>query len=142
MTAEEYLGQIRWLDDRIRFNLRSVENLRQMAESISPPSPDAGRVRTSKAEEAPYAPLIRNIRDLQTELNDEVDRLVDLRRQAREVIHTLGDNELEMILNHYYIEGMGWERIGSEMHMDRSTALRKHDRAIARIVVPEDAIRI
>lgn len=142
MTVEEYLGQAKWLNEKIDFDLREKTNLRRMAESISAPWPDMERVQTSPRGEANYAPLIDKIRDLELEIDSEVDRLVDLRRQVRDVISSLQDNELEMILKYYYLGCMGWEEIGGKMRMDRSTAMRKHDKAVERIILPVNAIEI
>ena len=142
MTVVEYLNQAKWLREKIRFDIQEKNYLRQMADGVAAPRTDMEKVQTSPMGEAPYAALLQKIRDLELAICEEVERMLELRKQVREVIASLHDNELEMILNYCYLNGMGWEEISMEMHMDRSTIKRKHDKAVESIVLPEDAIAI
>ena len=141
MTAKEYLQQAYLLDQRINMEIKEKEDLRRLAYSLSAPSLEE-RVQKSAPNEATYTRTIDKLIDMERKIDAEIDLLVDLKRQIQEVIGGVENTNYQMVLRYRYVHNMTWEQIGVELFVDRATAIRWHDAALARITVPADAIEI
>ena len=141
MTAKEYLKQAYRLDQRINDDIKEIPRLREMAQSIS--SITMGdRAQSSKHGEAPFAKRIEKLIDLEKRIDAEIDLLVDLKAQTQRTIADVQDVNDRLVLDCRYIRGMTWEQIGEELHVDKATAWRWHERAIKHVVVPDNPIII
>lgn len=141
MTNKEYFRQAYRLDQRINSDIEEVCRLREMAASIS--SPQLGdRVQTSRSNEAPFVKSIMNIMALEEKIDKEVDTLVDLKNQIRDVISAVTDLDERMVLRYRYIHNLTWEQIGNELNADARTIRRWHGSALAHVVLPENPIKI
>lgn len=84
MTAKEYLSQARFLDDRINSKIQQISSLNELATKCTatisdmPHSPNSGG--------STMADAVCKIVDLQEEINKDIDRLVDLKREIMGVI--------------------------------------------------------
>ena len=65
---------------------------------------------TSTMEEA-----IAKIIDLQSEINRDIDRLVDLKQEITATIKTVDNNEYQTILEKRYLCFLSWEKIAVDM---------------------------
>ena len=84
MTAKDYLTQAYRIDQRINSKLEQVASLRELttkATSTFSDVPPSGTRNVHRMED-----VICKIVDLEEEINVEIDRLVDLKREIREVI--------------------------------------------------------
>ena len=87
MNAKEYLKQAFYLDKRINSKLEQVESLNALATkatstlSYMPKSANRG---TSKLEDT-----IIKIVELQEEINKDIDKLVDLKKEIANSIYSL-----------------------------------------------------
>lgn len=141
MTAKEYLKQAYRLDHRIDSDIAEMERLREMAFSVGSPGLEE-HYNPNRPTEAPYARTLEKVWSLEEKINSEIDRLVDLKAQIRTVIEAVTDTDERMVLRYRYIHNMTWERIGDELHADKSTVRRWHGSALAHVVLPEDPIII
>ena len=84
MTAKEYLSQARYLDERIDTKIRQVSQLKGLATKCTatitdvPGNPNRGK---SRVEE-----IVCKIVDLESEINGDIDRLVDLVREITDIV--------------------------------------------------------
>ena len=141
MTSREYLCQAYRLDQKIDSNIREVSYLRKMMGSIS--SPVLGdKVQTSRPAEAPFVRSVEKIMALEEKINSEIDLLVSLKEQMRDVIAAVPDTDERMVLRYRYIHNLTWEQIGNELNADKSTIRRWHGSALTHVVLPEDPIKI
>lgn len=141
MTNKEYLRQAYRLDQKINSDIEEVARLREMASSIS--SPVLGdKVQTSRNGDAPFVRSIEKILMLEEKINREIDTLVDLKQQMREVIAAVPDTDERMVLRYRYIHNLTWEQIGNELNADARTIRRWHGSALVHVVLPEDPIEI
>lgn len=82
MTAKEYLGQARFLDMRINSKIQQIASLNELATrctatiSDMPKSPNRGGSRMADA--------VIKIIDLQEEINRDINKLVELKREITE----------------------------------------------------------
>ena len=102
-----------------------------MAGNIS--SPVLGdKVQTSRNRDGLFVRNMEKILILEEKINREIDALVDLKSQMRDVIAAVQD----------YIHNLTWEQIGNELNADKSTIRRWHGSALAHVVLPENPIKI
>lgn len=139
MTAKEYLKQAYRLDHRIDSDIAEMERLREMACSVGSPGFEEHHY-PNRATEAPFVRVLEKVWLMEEKINTEVDRLVDLKAQMRTVIEAVPNTDERMVLRYRYIHNMTWERIGDELHADKSTVRRWHDAALTHVVLPDDPI--
>lgn len=102
MTAKEYLSQAYRLDQRINSDIAEITRLREMACSISSPSWE-DKVQTSRNTDAPFVRCLEKIMDLEQKVNDEIDTLIDLKRQIRVTIESVPNTDEQLVLRYRYI---------------------------------------
>jgi len=140
MKVETYLKQGIMLDQRINYQLRKLAELRENACSIPAVMPKGGKVQTSPDGNAPFVRALMRMEEQEERINREIELLVELKDQIREVIGQVEDDNLQMVLAFKYLEGMSFEEIGEILHAAKTTIIRWHRRAINQIRLPEDAI--
>ena len=141
MTAKEYLRQAYRLDHRINSDIAEMERLQEMAGSVGSPGFEE-HYNPNRPSEAPFVRCLEKVWDLEQKINSEIDRLIDLKAQMREVIATASNADEQMVLRYRYIHNMTWEQIGDELHADRTTVYRWHNSALNHVTLPEEPIRI
>ena len=141
MTNKEYLRQAYRLDQKINSDIAEVARLREMASSISAPVL-GDKVQTSRNADAPFVRSVEKILLLEEAINREIDTLVDLKSQMREVIAAVPNTDERMVLRYRYIHNLTWEQIGEKLSADKSTVRRWHGSALAHVVLPDNPIRI
>lgn len=129
MTAKEYLKQVYLLDKRIDSDIEEVTELRALAEKVTVPMENE-RVQTSLSGEAPFLRSLEQIWTLEQEINDEIDKLVDLKRQIRRTIDKLEDFNQKMLLRYRYIHCYSWENIAEKMGISLRWAYGLHGKAL------------
>ena len=138
MTSKEYLRQAVRLDQRINSDLEELARLREMIMNL-PSSAPRDRVRGSADGQAAFTRGVERVMEAEARINEEVDRLVDLREEIREVISAVKDPDERIVLRERYILGRTWEQIGTDMHADERTVRRWHTKALQHVRVPENA---
>ena len=141
MTPKEYLRQAYRLDHRINSDIAEMERLQEMVGTVSSPSLEE-HYNPNRPTEAPFIRRLEKVWELQDKINREIDRVIDLKAQMRDVIATVSDADEQMVLRYRYIHNMTWEQIGDELHADRTTVFRWHNAALKHITLPEEPITI
>ena len=135
MTAKEYLSQARFLDDRINSKIQQISSLNELATKCTatisdmPHSPNSGG--------STMADAVCKIIDLQEEINKDIDRLVDLKREIMGVIKSVPNVEYQTILEKRYLCFISWEQIAVDMNYSIQHIHRMHSSALKEIVVPK-----
>ena len=136
MTAKEYLSQARFLDNRINSKIQQVSSLNELATKCTatisdmPHSPNSGG--------STMADAVCKIIDLQEEINKDIDRLVDLKREIMGVIKAVPNVEYQTILEKRYLCFISWEQIAVDMNYSMQHIHRMHSSALKEIVVPKE----
>ena len=128
MTAKEYLSQYRTLNDSIDAKLMQVAELRRKAQTVS-----CGN-GTGAHSSQPYdriGEITARIVDLEREINEDIDRSIDLQREIRAVIAAVPEQRLRTLLELRYINCMTFERIACEMNYSYMQICRLHGKALA-----------
>ena len=135
MRAKEYLGQAYRLDQRINSKLEQIASLDELTTKCNltltgmPRNPDRG---TSNMAEA-----VGKIIDLQTEINYDIQKLVDLKREMVRVIKAVDNTEYQTLLELRYLCFKTWEQIAVDLGYNVRHVYRMHDEAVESIKVPQ-----
>jgi len=135
MTAKEYLGQAYRLDQRINSKLEQVMSLRDLttkATATMSDMPGGGSHNVFKMQD-----IIGKIVDLENEINADIDRLVDLKRDMVAVIKAVVDPECQTLLELRYLCFKPWEQIAVDMGYSVRQLYRLHDEALENVAVPQ-----
>ena len=132
MTAKAYLQQAYYIDSEIDSKLAQVMVLRQTAAkatstmSITP----GGGYDVHRME----ATIVRMV-DLEAEINGDIDRLVDLKREIGAKIKAVERPEYRIVLARRYLCYESWEQIAVGRGYDIRHVYRIHGEALAYITV-------
>lgn len=118
MTKQEYFEQACQLNKRINHDIQDM------------------------AAQAPAAENLEKLAHMQEKINREIDTLVDLKDQIREVISNLPNQEEQTALCCYYIWNQSLEQIAEQQEVNPGTIRRWHDAAMLHVVLPAEPIRI
>ena len=128
MTAKEYLSQAFRLDQRINSKLEQVSRLRGMAVKATG-SFQAERI-SGTSQHSPMESAVVKLIDLEYEINDDIDRLVDLKREMASLIERIPDPSYRVLLELRYLGCSRWEDIALKMGYDLRWVYRLHGRAL------------
>ena len=108
------------IDELYHLKLKSLQ--------VSPQS-QGERVQSSGGG-GDFTKIIDKIFLLQDKINEEVDQLVELKEQARTLIHRLTDERYKTVLTEYYLNHKTWEQVADCMNYDLRWVYRIHGRAL------------
>ena len=135
MTSKEYLNQAYWLDRRIDSKLEQLSSLKAMATKTTSAMSD--EVVSSTRNVHSMQDVIAKIVDMQTEINMDIDRLVDLKSEIMHVIKEVKNPEHQTLLELRYLCFKSWEYVAEQMGYNVRHIYRLHDEAVEQIVIPE-----
>lgn len=140
MKVETYLKQGQLLDQRINYKLKKLAELRNTISDIHSPVISKNRVQTSPSGDAPFVRALMRVEEMETQINREIDMLIDLRNEIHEVINQVEDEQLRAVLEYKYLEGKRTTEIAKQFHVCRDTIYRWMHEAISQISLPEEPI--
>lgn len=129
---KEYLLGYQYLNQRINRLLLEQQQWRELATRVRPNL--SGMPRGGGGGGAQGA--ISKIIDLETEINEEIDKLVEKREEIESIIHAVEDGTLRTLLEYRYINGKKWEEIALMMGYDYRYILKIHGKALS--ALPSD----
>ena len=127
MNAKEYLNRYRHINSYIDCKLEEIVQLRNKATRLSPTAMfDRGRNVSDRVGRT-----AAKIVDLEREIDDEIDKLVEIRNEITATIEKVNDECLKMLLTMRYINGYKWEKIALNMHYSHANVTQYlHPRAL------------
>jgi hypothetical protein len=132
MKAKSYLKQIELLDAKIDTRCEEIMRLKTLATRTTT-ALGGERVQTSGNQDK-ISECVAKIVELQNEMNDEIDKFVDLRREAKAIIEECCDPECMRLLYARYFEYKTWEQIAVNMNYTYQwVAGGLHQRALAQV---------
>lgn len=134
MTAKEYLSQAHRLDQRIDAKIAQVKSLNDLATKCT--ATITGMPRNPNSGGSTMETAVCKIIDLQDEINRDIDRLVDLKREIMEVIKAVADTEYQILLEKRYLCFHTWEQIAVDMGYNVRHLYRIHDEALEKVQLP------
>ena len=131
MTVKEYLSQAKFLDQRINSKIQQVAALNDLATKAT--STLTGMPRNPNHATSTMEEAITKIIDLQAEINQDIDTLVDLKRDLSATIKAVGNTEYQTVLEKRYLCFQSWEQIAVEMGYDLRWLYRIHGKALEEV---------
>ncbi len=135
MTAKEYMEQARYLDMQINSKIEQVRNLNELATKVTTVYSDIPHNlnrNTSQMEET-----VLKIIDLESEINKDIDTLVNLKREIQAVINNVEDEKHRILLELRYINQMSWEEIAVQLGYNLRYTHKIHGLALQKVIFPE-----
>lgn len=113
MTAKTYLKQIRTLDIKIFEGMEELEQLRALATKVT--ATLNGETVSGTKNPDKMTDVIAKIIKLQEDLNRDVDKYVDIKREANELLSMVENPTHYKILHSRYVLYKTWEQIACEI---------------------------
>lgn len=125
-----YLSRYRRLNQRIDRLLEEQSRWREEAMRITPVlSPVPGGGGSGSPIERPMDKVL----EIDVEINREIDELQIVRQEIRAALNQLEDENLGLLMEYRYIDGLTWERIAEKMDYSRQWVFRLHGKALQKI---------
>lgn len=137
MTAKEYLRQAYRLNERINSHIEEMENLRGLSRRIQGVSYGEYIHSPNRQTEASFVKILDKITDYEARINDEIDRLVDLKQEMEEAIEKIANMDERLLLRYRYLDSHSWEEIGVLLNASVRTVHRIHSSALQHFSVPK-----
>ena len=128
MNVKEYLAQAYRIDQRINSKLEQIVSLRELATkatSTLSEIPSSGSRNLHSMEG-----IISKMIDLEVEINNDIDTLVDLKREFVSIIKRINNPEYQTLLELRYLCFKTWEQIAVDMGYDLRYLHKLHGRAL------------
>lgn len=128
MKAKEYLGKAYRLDQRINSKLDQVASLNELATKATSTLSDMPK-NPNKAISTMENTICKII-DLQDEINEDIDRLVDLKTEIVTTIKNIENKEYQTLLEKRYLCFDTWEQIAVDMNYSIRWVHNIHGKAL------------
>jgi chromosome segregation ATPase len=128
MRTREYLGQAYRLDQRINSKLEQVQSLNELTTKAT--STLTGMPRNPNQATSTMADAVAKIIDLQAEINRDIDRLVDLKRDVVTLVKSVDNTEFQTLLEKRYLCYLSWEQIAVDMNYSIHHLYKMHNLAL------------
>ena len=135
MNTKEYLSQAWYLDKRIKTKERQLDWLKSHAVYVSPKLaevPKALSIRRSPVEEA-----VVRITELETEITTSIARLMQLKVEIADVIHSVNSMECETLLEMRYLAFLSWDQVAVQLGYSQDYIYHLHRKALALVRFPD-----
>ena len=125
---KEYLSQAFHIDKRIQSKIEQVSALNRLATKATATYSDMPGSSTRNVHK--MEDVLLRIIDLEAEINEDVIRLVDTKKDIIHKIKSVDSVEYQTLLELRYLNYMTWEQIAVEMNYELRWLYRVHGRAL------------
>ena len=130
MMVKEYLSRAYRIDQRINSKLELVASLRDLARKATAMLSDMPRNPSNNIHS--MEDIIVKIVDLENEINQDIDELVDLKREIENPVY-------QTLLELRYLGFKSWEQIAVEMGYSLQHVFRMHKRALNKVTQKDES---
>ena len=134
MDAKTYLMQIMNIDQQINAKLEQLTRLKALATHTTSTISDMPKSHNSNSR---LEDTVLKIIEMEHSIDDEIDRLVDLKAEASMQIFLMEDPRCRLILESRYLNGEAWETIAAKMGYTVRNVQNLHGKALQEFQVPE-----
>jgi len=128
MTIKEYLSQVYRLDQRINNKMEQISRLHDLA--INATSTIKENCVCDSGNKQRMENNIVKIVDLEREITQDIDTLVDLKKDIMALIKAVKNPEYQTLLEFRYLCFKKWEQIALDMGYTRRHLERMHIKAL------------
>lgn len=130
MEAKEFLRQIKKLDKLIENKMAEIQKWKEIAMNTSP-SMTGERVQSTHNPHR-IADAIGRYIDLEKEIVQEIDNLIDVKKNVIGVIEQLNTTEYD-VLHKIYVQGFTFDEVAVACNHTTSWATTVHGRALKHV---------
>jgi DNA-directed RNA polymerase specialized sigma subunit len=123
MNAQEWLEQVKKLDELINAKLAERQRLIEIATDISAKPFDGMPHSNTGVVSQKMQNAVVNLIDLEHQIDRLIDQYVDYKKQVINSLEKLSANEYG-VLHRYYIRYMTWEQVAEDMGVSGMTVWR------------------
>ena len=128
MNAMEFLSRAYRIDQQIQ---SKVDQLQRIRASISGTGLRYGDVRVqTSGQDSRVENAVLKILEEERVINEEIDRLVEIKREIREVIDCVEDVTLRLILEKRHLLFQQWDEIAIDLGISSRWAKDRHKEAL------------
>lgn len=127
-ATKEFLSQAFYIDKRIQSKMEQVSTLNNLATKASVAYSDMPGSATRNIHKMEDALL--KIIDLETEINEDICKLVDTKKDIVHKIKDVENTEYQTLLELRYLNFKTWEQIAVEMNYELRWLYRIHNKAL------------
>ena len=125
-----YLSRYRRMSARIDRLLDEKRRWWELALKITPNLSQApGGGENGSRVERP----MDKVMEIEAQITREIDQLHTIRQEIKEALDQLEDENLRLLMEYRYIDGMTWEQIAEKMDYSRQWVTSLHGRALFQI---------
>lgn len=129
---KSFLKKYRIIDKNIDSLCEESSVWRSKAEKITQTISDIPKAGSSNNG---FTRAVERIEEIEHEINTEIDKLVELKKQIETAINTIDDDILRLLMRYRYINGKTWEQIAVDMHYSYMHITRLHGKALQRMML-------
>ena len=127
-----YLSRYRRMSKRIDRLLEEQRRWRERALKITPILSQApGGSESGSPVERPMDKVL----EIEEEINREIDELQTVRQEIRAALNQLEDENLKLLMEYRYIDGLTWEQIAVKMDISWRWSIKLHGKALGKIKI-------
>ncbi len=140
MNAKQYLNQIKRLDTQINNKQIELEQLRVMSKSITGIDYSSDKVQSTGSKDK-LGDIVAKIVDKQNEINKLIDKFVDIKQEAINVIEQVSDVDEYNVLHKRYVQFMTFDAIAKSIkkqnndNISRQWVYITHKKAIKKVEI-------
>ena len=131
LSAKEFLKQARHIDQRINSKLEQVQSLRELATKATATLSDMPRSATPNIYR--MEDVICKMTDLESEINADIDELIDTKHEVMAVIKMVERPEYQSLLELKYLCMKTWEEVAAELGYVYRQITRMHGYALEQV---------
>ena len=127
-----YLSRYRRMSKRIDRLLEEQSRWREMALKITPvlsQAPGGGEIGS------PIERPMDKVLEIDAEIKQEIDELQTVRQEIRAALNQLEDENLKLLMEYRYIDGLTWEQIAVKMDISWRWSIKLHGKALGKIKI-------
>ena len=132
MTAKEYLSQVYWLNTIVNNKLEQKEELEALAERTTVDFTKE-KVSGGSGVISPMEDAAVKLIDLSHQINDDIDELINLKKEIAGTIKKVGDYRYRTILEMRYLKEKLWDDVSRDIGFDKRWVMRLHSRALKEV---------
>lgn len=129
MNTKQFLNQAFYLNGLIEANNLELARLEALAQSVCSPDLSKERVQTSMKDDKVGETVVLIV-ELQNDIQADINKLIQVKRDVRRVINEISDSKLKLILQERYLNFKKWEEISLIIGCSFRWVVKLHSEAL------------
>lgn len=132
LSAKDYLSQAYRIDHRINSKLEQIQSLRALSTKATATLSDTPQSKGTRNIHSMEDIIVKMI-DLESEINADLNRLIDLKHEIITVVKCIDSPEYQTLLELRYLCFKTWEEIAVEINWSIRQVYYMHGEALKQV---------